>query len=50
MPIAEKATENRELVFPYNKDGAKDNSITMSTVRKKVKEEIKALLRYYSCL
>lgn len=32
MPKAEKATENRELVFPYNKDGAKDNSITMSTV------------------
>lgn len=32
MPRAEKATENRELVFPHNKDGAKDNSVTLSTV------------------
>lgn len=32
MPIAEKATENRELVFPHNEDGAKDNSVTPSTV------------------
>lgn len=27
MPIAEKATENRELAFHHNKDGAKDNSV-----------------------
>ena len=32
MPRAEKATENRQLVFPHNKDGAKDNSVTLSTV------------------